>query len=304
MVSTVGNLVDRLFREYLHPADDQPTTTTLVDAVTDSVTTWTYDAGLLAADEQELLVPGVLVEAGQELALITDADHTAGTLTVRRGMAGTTAAAHDAGALVQLAPVFPRRAAFDAVADNIVRLYPRLFAVKTTALTSANGVIDAPADMVTPISFQYLYGSHVYDAEVQLFRNYAGSATGRALHLFGVSAGRDGWLTYRAQFTRPTDEADLVEDDLGVRPEWEGIVLAGAAAQLLTVREFDSVNTEFITEQMRGEGYPPGTASRQRDALLRLYQFLLDNAARSLIAETTVPVTVNRTFPPAYPRAQ
>lgn len=295
-MSTVGEVVSRTYREYLALADDQPARAPLDAAVLAADTTWTLDAAILDADEADLFTPGILVECEQELALVTavDADLFPATieLTVMRGQAGTTAANHADASLVYPAPAFPRKAVFDAVCDVVERLWPSLYHVTTTAITTA-AFVSVPATVADVIGFTWLSGGLIARADAQLYTDLpvAISATGKAVR---VDAGNAvaGTLSYRAKFARPTTEADSLAT-LGVESSWEQILVVGAAASLLAGRELEASVQEIVTEQLRAQGYPVLSPSRQRNELLRLYSLLLGDARARQLGERSLPVTMS-----------
>ena len=135
-MAAVSTLVDRIYRDFLNKPDDLSAFSRLDGAMTDTTgTTLTYESGLFSSEEENLLGNGALVEVDQELMLVTAANTSTRTLTVSRGYAGTTAATHLDSTNVFINPTFPRKSVFDAVADNIVRLYPSLYNVTTTNVT-------------------------------------------------------------------------------------------------------------------------------------------------------------------------
>lgn len=295
-MSTVGAVVDRLYREYLTLADDQPTRAQLDTTVNTSVTTWVVDASVLDADEADMFTAGILAECGQELVLVTAVDDTlfpdTVSLTVVRGAAGTTAAAHTAGDLVYPAPSFPRRVVFDAVCDSVERLYPSLYRIASTAVTTG-AYAEVPATVVDPIHFTYTSGGQIVRASAELYTDLAVtvSSTGSAVTVDAPRA-TTGTLVYRGKFARPTLEADDLST-LGVEAGWEQIVIVGAAATLLAGRELEQTTQELVVEQLRAQGYPVLSASRQRNELLRLYQLLLDQARGRQAAQHDELVTLS-----------
>lgn len=288
-MSTVGEVVDRTLWDLLHPPDDTPVQTTVTGALTNVATSVPY-ADVLSPDEEELLAPGVTVEVDLEKMIVTAADHTTNTLTVRRGAYGTTAVAHNSGAVLSVAPVFSRVALFKAVADNVVALYPRLYRVLTTAVTfSTSTPFEAPVGIVAVVGGRYLSGGRYHPVGVDLLQGYGSFASGNAI---ASNVSGAGYLTYRAKFTRPTLEADNLQT-LGVDESWERILMVGAAAQMLSVRELDAVNVEFVTEAMRSEGFPVGSATRLRESLLRYHALLLDQARNQLLGQYPESVLIN-----------
>lgn len=292
-MATVGALVDRVIREWLHGGDEQPVLLTLDGALTASATSVSYSDATLAPDEEELLAPGVLVEVGTEQMRITAVDETANSLTVVRGVNGTTAASHTDGDTITVAPTYSRGAVFEAVCDAVVGLYPDLWDVTSTSITSASGYVDIPAE-VTFIdkAFYISGGNRPVDASIRFEPEFPPSATGKAIIFNGTPAGKTVHLIYSARFARPTSESDDLAD-FGVKPEWERIIAVAAAAQVVAGTDLDPVTAEYITEQLEREGYPVGSSQRIRDGLLRYYRFLVDEAHRNLRADRPVPVVMH-----------
>ena len=139
MSTTIGDLVDRTYREYLEPMEDLVSYTTLETGMNASVTSVVFDGDLLSVEEEDALDAGTIIEIGQELMLCKDLNTVTNTITVTRGARGTTAATHTAGDLIKIAPPFPRKVVFDAVKDQINNLFPTLFAVETQSVQSSNG---------------------------------------------------------------------------------------------------------------------------------------------------------------------
>ena len=135
-MAAVSTLVDRIYRDFLNKPDDLSAFSRLEGGINDSVTSLSYEAGLFSSEEENLLGNGALIEIDQELMLVTAANTSTRTLTVSRGYSGTTAAAHSDEANLYINPTFPRKSVFDAVADNISRLYPSLYNITTTNVTS------------------------------------------------------------------------------------------------------------------------------------------------------------------------
>ena len=139
MSTTIGDLVDRTYREYLEPMEDLVSYTTLETGMNTSVTEVVFDGDLLSVEEEDALDAGTIIEIGQELMLCKDLNAVTNTITVTRGARGTTAATHTAGDLIKIAPPFPRKNVFDAVCDQIKNLFPTIFAVDTQSITTGTG---------------------------------------------------------------------------------------------------------------------------------------------------------------------
>lgn len=288
--TTVGDLADRVFSDWLFSGEDQPIIVTLAADVDDSTGTWTYDDDTLAPDEEEALSPGVIVEAGSEQARVKSVDYDANSITVIRGVNGTTAAAHSEGDEVVVAPTYGRRAVVDAVLENVEALYPSLWHVDTEEITTSTTFVEVPSEVVTPLSLLWACGDDYIDAPLpQLLPNFPPSSTGKAIRTIGTQDGRTAYFTYRSKFSRPDDEdADVGES--GVERQWERIVVVGAAAQVVASRPLDRLTAEYITEQLEREALPPGSPTDIRNGLLTLRDLWLRDAARDLRASEHHPV--------------
>lgn len=291
-MATCRDLVNRVYRDYLEPTDDQAVITTATAGITATATTLGYVADTLAPDEEDLLAPGVLIEVGLEQMRVTGVDEAGDTLTVLRGVNGTTAAAIASGAELRVAPLYPRQTVFDAVADNIVALYPDLHRTATQTVTSATSLVEVSADIVAIRNATYVSSNMPIQTNVELLRNYPGSTTGQAIKFHGTPTGRTVYVTYEARFPRAESE-DVIVGGLGVDAAWERIVVVGAAAQVLAGRELDAVSVEYITEAMEREAFPVGSTGRLRDNLLRYHGYLLEQARSSARSNRTTPVVMS-----------
>lgn len=292
--STVGDLVDRVYRDYLEPGDDQAVLATVSGAVLVGGTEIVYGDATFAPDEEDLLAPGVLIEVGIEQMRITDVDDATNTLTVVRGVNGTEAAAIADGAEIRVAPLYSRRSVFDAVADNIVGLYPDLTFTSTATVTTASSPVEVPAEIVAVGSARRLSGSSMLPVNAELVKGWPPAmTTGTAIIFSGTPAGETVYITYEGRFARPETEDEVV-GDLGVDAAWERIIVVGAAAQVVAGRDLDPLSQEYIVEQMEAENLPVGSGQRVRNGLLQLHQAYMTQARRNLRADRVTPVVVYR----------
>ena len=154
-MAAVSTLVDRIYRDFLNKPDDLSAFSRLEGAINNSVTSLTYENNLFSAEEENLLGNGALIEIDQELMLVTSANTSTRTLTVSRGYAGTDAASHADEVNLYVNPTFPRKSVFDALADNIERLYPSLYNVTTTNVTSNSTFAEVPATTEAVVLIEY-----------------------------------------------------------------------------------------------------------------------------------------------------
>ena len=334
MSTTIGGIVDRVFREYLEPADDLNSYTAVSTTFNASATSISFNADLLTQEEEDVMDAGTILECEHELMYCTDVDTVNNTVTVVRGTRGTTAVEHVAGKLIKIAPAFTRKAVFDAVSDQIANLYPSLYAVETVESTSGTGytllgTYDAPGTnnyLVSPIKAlsQYTDWSAGSDQTGLTFKGVAvemidlpnpftytdststertityttGPDVVHALQFSGIAAGHTVYVTFKKKFVQPTAETDTLAT-IGIQDEWEPIIMAGAAAQMLSGRDIPSATADLITDQLAVATYPVGASSNIRNGLLSYQQTLLDQAKKDLKARYPEPVSLNQIIYPS-----
>ena len=294
-MAAVSTLVDRIYRDFLNKPDDLSAFSRLDGAMSDTTgTTLTYESGLFSSEEENLLGNGALVEVDQELMLVTAANTSTRTLTVSRGYAGTTAATHADETNIFINPTFPRKTVFDAVADNIVRLYPSLYNVTTTNVTSGSTYAEVPASTVEVLTsyVQNASGEQYTSAGIELLRDFPPSTTNTAVQFYNTSSGKTVHLVIKRKFVRPTSETVDLATDCLIADEYEQIVMVGAVADIVGATDIDATTQEFITEKLAAESYPVGSGERLRNALLRLRSLLIDEARGNLRSLYPAPVSI------------
>ena len=294
-MAAVSTLVDRIYRDFLNKPDDLSAFSRLDGEMSDTTgTTLTYESGLFSSEEENLLGNGALVEVDQELMLVTAANTSTRTLTVSRGYAGTTAATHADETNIFINPTFPRKSVFDAVADNIVRLYPSLYNVTTTNVTSNSTYAEVPASTVEILTsyVQNASGEQYTSAGIELLRDFPPSTTNTAVQFYNTSNGKTVYLVVKRKFVRPTSETVDLATDCLISDEYEQIVMVGAVADIVGATDIDATTQEFITEKLAAESYPVGSGERLRNALLRLRSLLIDEARGNLRSLYPAPVSI------------
>jgi len=326
---TIGNLVDRVFREYLEPMDSVESYSYLTGGISDSDTTLAYANDMFSSEEEDALDAGAILEVGQELMFSTALNTVTNEITVTRGARGTTAAAHSAGDLIKITPAFPRKNVFDAVSDQIKNLYPTLFAVETIELTASTGYKllgtygtdgDTYNYLVAPLKAisQYtdwqsgsdetglkyngvaiemidLPNPFVWtdDTSTERTKTYtSGPNVVHAVQFVGISAGHTVYVTFKKKFVAPTSETTTLAS-IGLENEYEPIVMAGVAAQMLVGKDIKNVDARYITEQMAAQNYPVGSSNSISSSLLRYQQLLIQQARSNLRSKYPEPVQLN-----------
>jgi len=328
MSSDISGLIDRVYREYLEPMDDVTSYTTLDTGVNDSITTLEFAGALLTQEEEDAMDAGTIIECDTELMRCVSLDTVNNQVTVVRGVRGTTAAAHTAGALIKIAPPFPRQVVFDAVKDQINNLFPTLFAVDTQSITTGTGytligdysspgthnyivsILSAISQYTdfsvgsdtTGINFAPVTSSLVElpnpftytdsDGVSRTITYSTGPSVVHAIQFAGISSGHTAHVTFKKKFIEPTAETDTLAT-IGLEQEYEPIIMAGVAAQMMAGRDIPAATSDYISDQMSLSSYPVGSSNSVRNSLLQYQQLLINQARKYLRAKYPEAVSVD-----------
>ena len=330
MSDTIGNLVDRVFREYLEPMDSVESYSYLTgDVTTTTQSTINYEEGMFSTEEEDALGAGAIIEVNRELMFSKGLNAVTNEITVERGVRGTTATTHDANDIIKIAPAFTRQAVYDAVSDQIKNLYPTLFAVETIELTASTGYkllgtygtdVDTNNYLIAPFKAISQYtdwqsGSDqtglkyngvaiemidlpnpftwTDDTQTERTKTYtSGPNVVHAVQFVGISAGHTVYVTFKKKFVTPTSEETELAT-VGLETEYEPIVMAGVAAQMLVGKDIKNVDARYITEQMAAQNYPVGSSNSISSSLLRYQQLLIQQARSNLRSKYPEPVQLN-----------
>ncbi len=296
-MSTVGELIDRLYREFLYPPREQPARTTLATTITSAIETIVYNDGILSVEEENSLGEGLIIELGTELILVTAVDTGTQTLTTTdgRGWAGTTPAAHTQGDELRLAPDYPRLQVFDAVADALQTLYPELFRIVSTETTTTLDWAPAPANVGEVVGCNYRNHGKWRSCGVKDLQGFLDSGTEVAFQFAEAAPGQRAYVRYKVKPTRVELEADDLADtfqDFAIEPQWEPIVILDAVAAVMATVDVDTATQEFVTDTLAAQGFGVGEGETLRDALLRLASFRRNQAIKVLLRQ--YPVRMRR----------
>ena len=329
MSTTIGNLVDRVYREYLEPMDDLQPYTVLTAAISSTTaTTVSFNGDLLTQEEEDMMDAGSVIEINQELMLCSSIDTINNQVTVVRGARGSAKTTHAIGDVVKIAPPFPRQVVFDAVKDQINNLFPTLFAVETKSVTTSTGYTllgsyDAPGtnnylvSILSAIS-QYTDFSSGADTTGVVFLPVTSSlvelpnpftyvdsngtsrtityTTGpnvaHAIQFSGIASGHTAFVTFKKKFIEPTAESDTLAT-IGLENEYEPIIMAGVTAQLISGRDVQTATASYISDQLAVSSYPVGSSNSIRNSLLQYQQLLLNQARKYLRSKYPEAVSVD-----------
>jgi hypothetical protein len=330
MSTNIQGLVDRIYREYLEPMDDLTSYTTLNEGseLSASDTEITFNGDLLTQEEEDAMDAGTIIECGKELMRCVSLDTVGNKVTVVRGVRGTTATTHADGSVLKIAPPFPRKVVFDAVVDQINNLFPTLFAVETQSITTGTGYtllgsFDAPgthnyivsilsaisqytdfssgAD-TTAVNFSPVTCSLVElpnpftytdsDGVSRTITYSTGPSTVHAIQFAGIASGHTAHVTFKKKFIEPTAESDTLAT-VGLEQEYEPIIMAGVAAQLMAGRDIPTATADYITDQLAVSNFPVGSSNSVRNSLLQYQQLLINQARKFLRAKYPEAVSVD-----------
>ena len=132
----------------------------------------------------------------------------------------------------------------------------------------------------------------------------AGPNVVHALQTYGISSGFTVNVTFKKKFldrdsyTYTGDIENTTVASIGLQTEYEPIIMAGVAAQMLAGRDIPSATADYITDQIAVQNYPVNSSSNIRNSLLQYQQQLLQQARKDLRARYPEPVTINSI---AYP---
>ena len=319
MSTDIKGLIDRTYREYLEPMEDMVSYTVLSGAISASDTSVGFNGDLLSTEEEDALDAGTIIEVGQELMICTDLNAVTNSITVTRGARGTTATTHDAGDVLKITPSFPRVNVFNAVKDQIENLYPTLYAVETQTIASAAGYVALTGSdddrIVAPLAAVSQYQSLASGSETTVqFRGVAMelidvpttvTASGKVVQFSGISNGVNVHCTFKKKFGEVKDyDADGdVEDttlaEIGLETEYEPIIMAGVAAQMIAGKDIPSYTADYISEQMQVANFPVNSSTSIRNSLLQYQQVLINQARKDLRARYPEPVSLNSVVYPS-----
>jgi len=292
--------------------EDMVSYTVLSGTLSTSDTSVGFNGDLLSIEEEDALDAGTIIEIGQELMICTELNAVTNSITVTRAARGTTATTHDAGDVIKITPQFPRVNVFNAVKDQIENLYPTLYAVETQTISSAVGYVAlVGADdnrIVAPLKAVSQYQE--LDAGNQTTVQFRGvamelievphsvTAYGKVVQFSGVSTGVNVHCTFKKKFGEVSLETTTLAD-VGLETEYEPIIMAGVAAQMIAGKDIPTYTSDYITEQMSVTNYPVNSSSNIRNSLLQYQQVLINQARKDLRARYPEPVSLNSVVYPS-----
>jgi len=115
----------------------------------------------------------------------------------------------------------------------------------------------------------------------------------KAIQVYNVNAGHTVFVTFKKKFVTPSAETDTLAT-IGLEDEYEPIIMAGVAAQMIAGRDIPTATADYITDQMGTSNFPVNSATSIRNSLLQYQRALIQQARKDLRARYPEPVTVNK----------
>lgn len=281
-MSTIGALIDRIHREFLSPLDDSMMSVPLTSGITDSDTSAVYDDGYLTVEDEDMLDIGGRIQLGRELILVSAINTTTRTLTLVRGVLGTTAAAHSAGDLIYIDPPYTRQAVYDAIGEAIPALEPRLYQLGSEEIWSPQYAEELEAGAFEVIETKYSEDGRWYQGGGGIItKNDPDTSTGTSVQLIEPYGTRN-LVRYKKSFDSITDETTTLSS-IGLTGEMEYVVILGAVARVLAGIDVKPATQEYISQMLESQGFRPGAGSELRNNLLTYQDYLTRNIHDKLV---------------------
>ena len=114
----------------------------------------------------------------------------------------------------------------------------------------------------------------------------------KALQFYSIQQGHTVYVTFKKKFVEPTAESDTLAN-VGLEDEYESIIMAGVAAQMMSGRDIPAATQSFITESLQAQAFPVGSGTSIRNSLLQYQQILITQARKYLRAKYPEAVEIN-----------
>lgn len=295
-MTTYGQLVDQTLVMLTGYTQRQDQATYLTANLSESALTFTVQSGAVLSRG--------MVEIGDELIWIDTFDSTTNTAYVApygRGYRGTTAAAHNSGDRVTIAPTFPRSNVKQFINDAIDGVYPDLFAVKNTQFNfvAVRTTYQMPKDLIDAqqVSWRTI-GPSLEWLPVRHYRvdNMAATSawpTGKTLSVYdAIVPGRPVNVTYTCKpSTLEYDSDDFSET--GLPESAKEVIIFGAAWRAVSFLDLGRIPAQAAEADAIQSNDPVGSGQSASRLLFQMYQQRLQIEQRK--QQEVYPVRVRLT---------
>jgi hypothetical protein len=259
-------------------------------------------ADLLIGVSDTSAVSRGIIEIDDEILYVKS--NSSGTLTIEpfgRGFKGTTAAAHTTGAMVSINPTYPRSIVSREINNTIRAVYPDLFAVNATNITTDgnNWQYELPANLdrvlLVDAKWTVIDGwEPVREWDVTHSADTSDYSTGKFLSLGAPwGAGVTIRVTYAAEPTLLSASTDVFSTVTGLPSSSRDVIVYGAAARLLPWLDTGRVPVETVMADLADANKPLGGAVSLAREIRQNYQLALRQEREQLLAK--YPIKTRRT---------
>ncbi|MEN8233774.1 MAG: hypothetical protein ABFR89_02485 [Actinomycetota bacterium] len=291
-MTTLNDLRQRLENQYLEPVIEETATVPIQVSIDNSEDMFKIGEGILSPDEESYIGPGRLLELDNELVRILNYDSLLKEVTCVRGARGTTKVSHDAATAECRIPTrWTRETQLQSLRDAIASLWKPLFVEKEQiASVSAAEYVPLPLTTVRAL-VEYETDSGEWASVGSRLVATHPLESDRAAVFISSRFPYDSALCiirYGVRIAPPDDPTETIEN---LPANWERIILADAAAELLSGVDIDATTQERLTEQIQAEGFPVTSGSRISQNLIRYREYLVDQEKAELTAKTPKKVS-------------
>jgi hypothetical protein len=240
-----------------------------------------------------------LVEIDDELILVKTYDATSGIVSVMglangRGYSGTTAASHNAHALVTSNPAFPKARIKEAINQTIQCLYPELVVFSSTEITKIAPQVEyeLPSDLsdVWYVTGQLIGPSKVWQPLPNWRYNPKADPTvfpsGKSLQSFDyVTAGQKIRVVYAKTPNTLANGTDDFAATTGYPDRYTDLVIYGTCMRLLPAMESARLQQQAVEATERATLVPPASAAKAAQLYASLYQQRLQEERDQLYSD-------------------
>lgn len=246
------------------------------------------DLTLKVSPEEAADISAGLIEVDTELMRVSSVAED-GTITVHpsgRGVRGTLAAAHEAGAEVRMSPIVPYSSVIREINAELRSIYPRISNTCYTEFESnaTDYVYALPSDagLVLDVRQRDELGDwqRVRGWEIEFGQNTTDFASGIALRLALRSTG-----TVRVIYGKPFGALSTLTStlaDAGVPDSLEDVIRTGVVCRILPTLDISRLSVSSTSSSEANQRPPtPGTGVMVRRELKAEYRERLDSEIRT-----------------------
>ena len=224
-----------------------------------------------------------IIEIDDEMMWVDSYDRQANTITIApfgRGYNATVASSHLANSKVTITPTFPQVAIKRAINDTIQAVYPKVFAVGTSAVSflASRTTYPLPQDAIQILSMAWQsVGPTKEWLPVRQWRwdpiAYAGSfPTGRTVSIYdNILPGRTINIIYAHMPTAMSNLADDFETVTGLPISMRDVIIYGAAWRLSSYIDPARISLTSASADEFDSKRPYGTGTNVTKGLQQLY---------------------------------